>query len=216
MILIKKTGNEIVGKLIDGDAQYSISAIAEGTVLQGTANHLAYEIKADITGRLIQNKLSLTLNFNMNGTVNVAKIELDKVKIINHDYQDTKSRLPVGAMLDPRLIGKWTKEENYNSGSGNEFMGASFSQSILFNADGTLSEGGRQASISGNDFLGQSKSINNTAVSGVLWYTLNSQIYLIIHQNTSDHEIVLGKYFIEGSNMLISGSNGVKMLMHKN
>ena len=31
-------------------------------------------------------------------------------------------------------------------------MGASFSQSILFNADGTLCEGGRQASISGNDF----------------------------------------------------------------
>lgn len=123
-------------------------------------------------------------------------------------------KFPNGATHDPKLVGMWTKSETYNSGSGDNYMGSNFEQSMVFFADGTIGEGGSRVSISGSNYLGYTEG-GARALPGMYWYNIGNQLYIYTTQNGQTASTHLGKYYIENGAMLITSANGQKLLLQK-
>ena len=113
------------------------------------------------------------------------------------------------------MIGTWTKEELYQSGYGDAYMGAGTSQSMTFLQGGRMAEAGSSSYISGSDYNGQSSDDGGGVIPGVIWYTIGNQLYMQGTENGRTQTVHLGKYYIENNNMLITGTNGEKILLTK-
>ncbi|HSF89687.1 MAG TPA: hypothetical protein VLA46_09735, partial [Saprospiraceae bacterium] len=94
-------------------------------------------------------------------------------------------------------------------------MGAGFSQSMTFLANGQLSEGGSFATMSGSNYSGQSTGQGAGVIPGVKWYTIGNQLYMQVTENGQTQEVHLGRYYVENNNMLITGTNGEKILLKR-
>jgi hypothetical protein len=95
-------------------------------------------------------------------------------------------------------------------------MGANFSQSVIFLADGGVVDGGSSARMSGSNYSGKSSEGGSyQAVPGLIWYTKDSQIYFTYTQDGKSQTGSLGKYYIENNNMLVTLANGSKVLFSK-
>lgn len=129
------------------------------------------------------------------------------------EQSPSKVQLPAGASHPQEMTGTWTKEELYQSGSGDAYMGAGFSESVTFLPGGGLAEGGSGAYISGSHYSGQSTGQGNGLLPGVTWYTIGNQLYMQVTENNQTQNVHLGKYFIENNNMLITATNGEKVLL---
>ena len=209
--------NQLNGKLSDASSIYNVVAEFEGNRFAGDAHNPGLGLKPVILGELKNGVLSIVLVFEIAGTRSEIKVDMQKVPEQKGDENlaTTPISIPKNATNDNKFIGTWVKEENYNSGAGSDFMGSTFSQSLTFFEDGTLADNGSAATISGNNYLGQSKSNESIKTPGVVWYTRSNQLYLGVVQNGIQQEVQLGRFYIENGNMLITSSNGTKMLLHK-
>lgn len=209
--------NQLNGKLSDASSVYDVVAEFEGNRFAGDALNPGLGLKPVILGELKNGVLSIVLVFDIAGTRSEIKVDMQKVpdQKENGILSTTDVVIPKNATNDIKLVGTWVKEENYNSGAGSDFMGSTFSQSMTFFEDGTLADNGSTATISGNNYFGQSKSKETVKIPGLVWYTRANQLYLGMVQNGIQQEVHLGRFYVENGNMLITNSNGTKMLLHK-
>ncbi len=213
--------NEYSGKMTDSQQNYIIEAKSNGNTLTGTATEANLGLVFKITGNWQDQKLKMKLEIE--DLPDHMEILFEKASG-SSDHQEKKSqnknnqppdfKFPKEANHDAMLIGAWTKNENYNSGSGDQYMGASYSETLVLFANGTVGDGGSQATMSGNNYLGQSES-GLKELPGVFWYNINNQLYISAIQNGKTETRHLGKYYIENDHMLITDNDGNKTLLSR-
>lgn len=213
--IIESTDQNFSAILNDGTVDYTITVDRTGNSFSGKAMHSLLGIKGTCRGVFTLPQVTLKLSLTILGIITDFDFKLEKMMITTKESIINNPSTPTHATLDPRVVGKWIKEENYNSGNGDNFMGSTFAQSLIFNVDGSLTEGGSSATISGSNYLGQSKSNQTNTIPDVVWYTIENQIYLKQSVNGQTQEIHLGKYYIENNHMLITNTQGVKLLLRK-
>lgn len=217
LVLVSPTANVYTGTMNDSYQTYAMQLTMNGRTLTGTATESSMGLVFQVKGNAPENQLNLNFQIVIEGTkaeMDIAFTKQGKVSAGNAASQSTM-QLPANAEHPAALIGTWTKEELYQSGYGDNYMGGGFSQSMTFLANGQVAEGGSNAYISGSNYSGQSSGTANGVVAGVLWYTQGNQLYLLVTENGVTQAIHLGKYYIEGQNMLITGTNGEKILMNR-
>ncbi|MBK9255626.1 MAG: hypothetical protein IPM42_09085 [Saprospiraceae bacterium] len=214
--------DRLKGWMKDSNQKFDINAEYSGNRLAGTAVENTFGLEFTLLGELNNNQLQASLIFEFLGEKTITPFVLEKTnsnpsknepKLITKT--DAKTSLPKDAVLDRAVSGTWTKNESYNSGYGDNFMGANFSQSLSFLPDGRVSEGGSSANMSGSYYSGNSKGDGKGVIEGLLWYTKGNQLYLQITEQGKTQEIQLGKYYIENNKMLITGANGEKLLLSR-
>lgn len=221
LVIQDPVGNMYSGLMKDSYQSYSLSLMKTGNTIQGTATesslNLVFQVSGTIPARYAD-QLILTLAIDVQGTTAVMEIAFSKQ---SHPTSSAHTviimpAMPGGAQHPVQLVGTWTKEELYQSGYGDNYMGAGFSQSMTFLSNGHMAEAGSSAHISGSNYSGQSSGGNNGIIPGVIWYALDNQLYLLVTENGVTQTYHLGRFFVEGNNLLITGTNGEKTLMHKN
>ncbi len=217
MNLQKSGENSLVGKMKDSQQNYEVKATVNGSQLTGIAVEKTLNLTFLMNGQLTGSQLTLKMTIEALG----QKQEIDVLMIKqgasvttteNAKTSSTPVKFPSGATNDRNIVGTWVKTENYNSGSGDNFMGSSFQQKMIFFADGTVADGGSQANMSGSNYSGSSRG-GAQATQGVYWYNINNQLYLLVSQNGKTETAHLGRYFIENGALLITGTNGKKLLL---
>jgi hypothetical protein len=218
LTLQKGSGNALSGKMKDSQQQYEVTATINGNKLSGKAVETTWGIEFAMNGTLTGNKLNMELTLNVLGTKQVMNVEfLRKVAAATPSSvsNDKKPGLPPNARNDSRLVGTWAKEELYNSGYGDNYMGSSFTQSMIFYQDGSVADGGSQSTISGSNYSGNSQGAGSGKLPGVVWYNIDNQLYLRATQNGQTETVHLGKFYIENGKMLITGPDGKKTLLSR-
>ncbi len=215
------SGNAYTGIMKDSYQTYAVALTRNGSAVQGSATESSLGLVFQISGVLIANQLNLNFAIELQGmktTMDISFTKEDGAGQAERSMMTNQLNLnfPAGAEHPTALVGRWTKEELYQSGSGDNYMGAGFSQSTTFLSNGQMAEAGSNAHISGSNYSGQSSGGNNDVVPGVLWYTQGNQLYLLVTENGVTQTLHLGKFYIEDQNMLITGTNGEKILMRKN
>jgi hypothetical protein len=163
-------------------------------------------VQLTLNGHLQGSALSLKLEFW--GTL--IPLELQK-KPSNHSasapHQDQRQR-------DPALVGKWVRQSNYNSsGFGQGSMATETSLVLL--ADGQVADGGSRTVVGGSSWSGSSSKQGGSILPGLIWYTQNRQLYLQITEHGQTQVQLLGSYYVENQNMLVTGTDGTKVLYYK-
>jgi hypothetical protein len=197
-VVLELTGNSFTGVLTEPTMDMAIEFNGE---IQG--DQLLFNLKLEALGLTDP----MVIGFIRDGTATPATSTMHQ--------NIPKIDLPSGASHPAEFTGTWTKEELYQSGSGDSYMGAGFSQSMTFLPDGGLAEGGSSAYMSGSNYSGQSSGQGAGRIPGVTWYTIGNQLYMQVTENAQTQNVHLGKYYIENNNMLITGTNGEKILLTK-
>jgi len=208
---------ELHGMLSDASANYTVTAEIAGNRFAGDALHTSLGLKPTLLGELNNDVLGIILVFNLTGDKTEVKVDLRKESssFLPAIKSNSVLLIPKNAGNDIRLVGTWAKEENYNSGQGDNFMGSTFGQSLTFFEDGSVADGESTATMSGGNFFGQSQQKESNKTPGVVWYTRSNQLFLGVSENGVQQEVHLGRFYIENGNMLITNNNGTKMLLHK-
>jgi hypothetical protein len=218
---------QFTGTMEDSQQRYQVSGKDLNGVFTGTAEEASLGIRFHLSGRLEGSILNLRLQLDMPGNDQAMEMIMQKegkTETVVKSNTTTSSpsagaaiAFPSGAEHDPQLTGSWTKEELYQSGYGGQYMGASHKESWILHADGRVSDGGSQSTMSGDHYFGQAGSEGFTStLPGVYWYNLGNQLYLLQHENGKTESIHLGRYYIENGNLLITATNGTKTLLRKN
>jgi hypothetical protein len=219
LTLNSTSGNILTGNMNDSQQKYVVKATANGNSIKGTAVESSLGLTFNLVGTLNGSQLPLKMTLNAGGQTVTLDVNFVKKGVSSNvssatPPQYTKAKLPSGATNDPNLVGKWTKNEYYNSGYGDNAFGGSFSQSMVFMVDGSLSDGGSRASVSGSTYSGSSQG-GAQALPNVIWYNINNQLYLQATENGQIQTVHLGKYYIENGKLLITGKNGQKLFLTK-
>jgi hypothetical protein len=206
MQLNKTNNHSYEGILDDSHNQYKVTATSSGNQLTGTCKEQNLGVQLTLNGHLQGSALSLKLEFW--GTL--IPLELQK-KPSNHSasapHQDQRQR-------DPALVGKWVRQSNYNSsGFGQGNMATETSLVLL--ADGQVADGGSRAVVGGSGWSGSSSKQGGSILPGLIWYTQNRQLYLQITEHGQTQVQLLGSYYVENQNMLVTGTDGTKVLYYK-
>jgi hypothetical protein len=217
LTLQNPNGNNLIGKMKDSQQNYEVTAVNNGNAIQGKALEKTLNLTFNLSGVLNNTQLTMQMTLNYNGQT--AQFDIVFNKKGGNSPQNVASnniniKFPVGATHDANVVGMWAKNETYNSGSGDNFMGANFQQTMIFYADGSVGDGGSSASMSGSNYSGSSSGAGK-ALPGLYWYTIGNQLYLFATQNGQSETVHLGKYYIENGAMLITGTNNVKLLLYK-
>lgn len=204
------------GIMNDGQTEYAVSLTAKGNRVKGNCKAALLGFVFDLEGTLTGKKLSMDLSYL------TTKINFELV----HDVPDAEPpksrpkapvarvRMPADAEHDRLLVGRWVHESGYSSGNGRD--GSMASQDVLyFLEDGRLADGGSQTVVGGGGWSGSSESAGTGVVEGVLWYNKGNQLYLAVFKDGQNQQVHLGKYYMEGNNMLVTGTDGTKMLYQK-
>lgn len=218
--LEKKAGTNYGGIMKDSYQTYTVALTTAGTRVTGTAKESTLGLEFKITGQVQGDQLPLHFTIEVAGESNSMDIVFARegsapARGFNNDVQPSALVLPAGAQHPQEVAGTWAKEELYQSGAGDNYMGSSFSQSMTFLPDGQLSEGGSSAYMSGSNYSGQSTGQGGGIIPGAAWYTIGNQLYLMFTENGQTQNVALGKYYVEGNNMLLTGSNGEKILLNR-
>jgi hypothetical protein len=88
--------------------------------------------------------------------------------------------------------------------------------SLVFLADGRVSDGGSRTVVGGSDFSGSSSGGGNGIVEGLTWHTENQQLYLTATENGKTQTECLGKYGFHENAMMITAQDGTKLLFYRN
>ena len=216
---LESAGNNLIkGSMKDSHTNYTISASFDGKKLTGIANENTLGLQFKMTSILKENILSTVFIYELFGLQEKMEVEFVKLNSVSKTKTNsTPTTIISNKSRDSRLIGTWVKEQNYSSGYGSNGTYGSMStrESMVFNQDGTMSDGGSSTVIGGNNYSGTSSSNGGNVVAGLIWRTENSKIFLKITQDGKTQELELGKYFIENGRMLITASNGEKLLLTK-
>jgi hypothetical protein len=211
--------NSLNGNMKDSQQSYTVNASTNGNKLTGTAIESTMGLTFVLDGTLSGNQLPMKMTIEVGGQsntmlVNFVKQGGSKPQVPKETPQYSKPKLPSNATNDPNLVGNWVKEEHYNSGYGSDAMSGSFSQSMILFANGSVSDGGSRAGVSGSNYSGSSEG-GGQALPNLLWYNIGNQLYLQATENGQTQAVHLGQYYIENGKMLITGTNGKKLFLTK-
>lgn len=204
-------GNAYTGDMNDGSNNYKIVATSQGKTLKGTCTEITQNITLDMSGTLEGAKLAIKLNF--------MGVDLD-FEVFKEGGQKPATAKPQAAapkdnkQRDPVVVGRWVRQENYNSGYGQSGSMSSES-SLVFLADGRVADGGSRTVVGGSDFSGSSSSEAGGVVEGLIWYTDKQNLYLQVTENGKTETQMLGRYYVENNNMLVTGQDGTKVLFYR-
>ena len=221
MQLEDKGNNEITGWMKDSQQQYTIAGTKQGESLVANAVETTYNLNFVLTGTMRDTLADFVLSFEYNGEKSSNPFTLKKQADSNNfEIKGEESisinqhqSIPKGATRDQNLVGKWTKNETYQSGYGDGSMSGNITSSLILLSDGSLGNGGSNATMSGENYYGSSGSSQVAIIPNVTWYTIGNQLYLSAIENGKTQEALLGQYYVEDNKLLITGSNGVKIFM---
>ena len=212
-------GTTVTGDMKDSQQTYIISGTVTGNSFSGTAVETISTISFGLTAERSNAILNCNFTFEMNGeradvpfTVEKAMAKETETASTQTEKVPEKIPFPAHVTFPVALQGKWTKSENYNSGYGDNYMGSTFSQSMTLYADGSISDNGSSATMSGSDYLGQSSDSGNGKIPGVGWYTKEKNLYFIVYAEGKWQSVLLGTWYSENNALLITGTNGNKEL----
>ena len=208
------------GEMTDSYQTYTLQLIQTGAKVRGTATETSLGLQFDIHGQLDGGKLSMTFSIELNGEKNTMDLAFFKegdapVEASNNDTDLPALVFPAGATHPSSVAGTWVKEDTYQSGYGDAYMGAGFSTVMTFLPDGHVSEGGSQAYISGSNYSGQSSGQSSGIVPGLGWYVIGNVFYLQVTDSGKTNNVPVGTYYVEGNNMLITASSSEKLLLRR-
>lgn len=216
-----KQGTSYTGVMNDGYQTIKMTLERSGTKVTGEATEPTLGIAMGLLGEITGNEFSLSFIVDVSGEDNTMDIlftrdiETSEPEQSNDFPEPTALVFPVGAEHPVDITGTWSKEEMYQSGSGTNYMGAGFTESMTFLPDGRIAEGGSAASISGSNYSGQSTGTGSGVIQGLAWYTMGNRIFLQVTDAGKTQNMPLGTFYIEGNNMLITGTSGEKLLLTK-
>ncbi len=209
------------GQMNDSYQQYDVTLLRDDNKVTGSATEKSMGLIFNLTGTVLPLQLNLIFKITLEGVENSMDLTFEKLSD-DADEPSTLQRDPIakiqfpeGATHPEALIGTWAKEELYQSGAGDNYMGAGFSESMTFLPGGQLADAGSEAYISGNQYSGQSSSQGLNIIPGVSWFTVGNQLYLKASENGMEETYHLGKYYIENGHLLITSTNGEKLLLTK-
>jgi hypothetical protein len=215
----KQSDGTFPGTMNDSYQSYAVVLQIDGNTVTGTATESTLGLTFDATGMLKGSKLDLNFSFEFNGARNSMDISFTKSGSAPTDISQksetasSKLTFPQGAAHPPSIAGTWMKEELYQSGYGDNFMGAGFTQKMTFFPDGHIAEGASSSYMSGSYYSGQSYGDGDGVIPGLGWYTIGKTFYIQLTENGKTQNIPLGTFYVEGNNMMITASSGDKLLL---
>lgn len=216
---LKQSGTTVSGTMKDSYQHFDLLGSVSGETFSGTATERTLQLTFQLSALKIGNTLDCKLTIELFGNTSETPFTVKKEEPANTTSSGTTSSskipFPSGATFPSALIGKWTQNETYNSGSGDNFMGANFSQSMSFNSDGSLSEGGSSASMSGSNYSNQSAGSGSGKLDGIGWYAKQNNFYLIVFNNGTWQSVHVGTWYSENNHLLITSTNGEKLLLSR-
>ena len=225
LILQKLDSKQYKGSMEDSQQKFIINADLKASQLVGFANEESIGLSFQFIAKMNQHQINVSLFSAEIGMTEPLVFDLQKNQqqtVSNSSDQpgekiSTKPldfKFPKEAQHNQELSGIWRKEDQYNSGFGDNYMGASSSQKLILYSNGSVADGGSQTTISGSNYLGQSEGTFQ-ALPNVFWYNVSNQLYLVSIEEGKTNTVHLGKYYIENGAMLITSSNGTKSLFYK-
>ena len=220
-LTLDQNENSVTGTMKDSYQHFDIAGTVEGDQFSGTATETSFQLEfhldASKTGNALECKLSITVLDNLSETTfTVLKVTSDEnTAPVEITSPSTIIPFPKDATFPVALTGTWTQNESYNSGSGDNFMGANFSQSMTFHSDGTLSEGNSSASMSGSNYSNQSSGAGSGKMEGIGWYAKQKNFYLLVLHEGNWTSVPIGTWYAENRNLLLTDANGEKILLSK-
>lgn len=215
------------GQMADSQQQYTVEGRTEGKQFIGTATEKTWGLTFQLKGTREASALNMTLTITVLGQASVQNVAFTKVdeKPKPNTTQSMatasakKSSIPgnvKNANHDANITGVWQQEEHYNSGYGSDAFAGSNISRVTFFADGTLSDGGTQTTISGSNYSGSSGGTDgNNILENVWWYSKDNHIFLYVSKDGQNQTVDWGKYYIERGRMLVTAANGKKTLLTK-
>lgn len=219
---LQQEGTKVFGNLKDSQQTYAINGTITNDNLSGTATESAYMVDFGFSAVKRNTFLDCKLIIDINGEHGEVPFTVEKsverageqVATVTETTPE-KIPFPADATFPVALHGKWTKSETYNSGYGDNYMGSTFSQSMTFFADGSISDNGSSATMSGSDYSGQSADNGSGKLPGVGWYAKKNNLYLIAFAEGKWQSVLLGTWYAENNHLLITGTNGEKQLLSR-
>ncbi len=212
---LKQKDQVITGTMKDSQQNYAITGEKNASGFAGTAIDDKLGITFLVTGTLSATGLDMDFDIEFDGARSdafVVNFEKDG-KVASGDKGSGKKSKK---NIDPNIIGNWKHESFYSSGYGADAMSGSSVQYLSFNADGTMSDKGGEAMISGSDYSGNSgKGDGSGTVANLWYYTKGNAIILYTIINGAEQEYPLGTYYIEEGKLLLTGENGEKKLLQR-
>ena len=221
--LQSSSNSMLKGKMQDSQQVYEVNGTSNGSKMVGTAVEKIMGLTFQLNGTINNNHLLMNLTMDVLGQKHDLQVDFTRksatstiTKVEKQTPQYNAPNMPSGGKIDPNVVGKWVNEQHYNSGSGGNFMGSTTTQSLIFFADGSMSDAGSSATVSGGNYYGSSSDKGqNATLPNVRWYVQNQHIFIIGTENGQTQTADLGKYYIENGAMLITGNNGQKLLLQK-
>jgi hypothetical protein len=207
------------GTMNDSYQTYAVVLELNGEKVTGTATETTLNLTFEANGTIRGKKLDLNFSFEFNGAKNSMDIAFTKeggsapAQPSGSENTSTKLSFPSGASHPNAIAGTWMKEELYQSGYGENFMGAGFTQKMTFFPDGHIAEGASSSYMSGSYYSGQSYGDGDGVIPGLGWYTIGKTFYIQLTENGKTQNIPLGTFYVEGNNMMITASSGDKLLL---
>ncbi|HLT54332.1 MAG TPA: hypothetical protein VKZ97_10585 [Flavobacteriaceae bacterium] len=203
------------GKMQDEHQIYNIEALVTDNCLKGNATENNLQINLIVSGCLKNNQIEMSFDFSNVGLAEIQKVVFTKQSSVKDVDNENQPSIHNDTNRDAEVVGLWKQEQLYNSGYGDNYFGGSFTQKVVFYADGSIADGGSQATMSGNDYSGNSTSTNSGKIAGVTWSTKNRHLYITVTQNGQTQTVDVGKYYVENGKMLITDKNDNKTLLVK-
>ena len=215
--------NNLKGEMKDSENTYVVTATQNNNTLTGKAVEKVWGITFEMEGVLKGEELNTRLTMDILGfkeSMDVVFRKQGSSAVASSSEKNTKSgdKNPVsGKNRDSRVAGTWVKESNYSSGYGsnNTYGSMSSRETMIFYADGGMADGGSSTVISGGNYSGRSSGEGGNRIPGLFWYTEGNKLFLSITQDGQTQQAELGKYYIEDGKMLITASNGEKLLLYR-
>jgi len=216
---LAQSGTAVTGEMKDSYQTFEIVGTVKDQQFVGTATEPTLQLQFDFFIEKSGDLLECRLSIEIEGSTSESSFTLNKEgqgqTTTQSNVAPSKIPFPNGATFPASLIATWTQNESYNSGSGDNFMGANFSQSMTFYGDGTVSEGGSSASMSGSNYSNQSTGAGSGKLDGVGWYAKQKELYLIVYNNGSWQSVLFGTWYAENNHLLITKANGEKILLSR-
>ncbi len=212
---LQQDGTKVSGDMKDSQQTYVISGTATGDSFSGTALETTSALSFGLTAEKKDVTLNCILIVEVGGERAEVPFTVEKAMAKETETasaQTEKTPFPADATFPVALQGTWTKSENYNSGYGDNYMGSTFSQSMTLYADGSISDNGSSATMSGADYSGQSSDNGTGKILGVGWYAKGKNLYFIAYAEGKWQSVLLGTWYTENNALLITGQNGNKEL----
>ncbi len=223
LLLQSSTQNILTGKMQDSQQTYEVNGTSNASKMVGTAVEKTMGLTFQLNGTITGNHLLMNLTIEVLGQKQEMQVDFVKQGAVNSASKVDKQtpqyntpKMPFGGKIDPNVVGKWVNEQHYNSGSGGNFMGSTTTRSLIFFADGSMSDGGSSATVSGSHYYGNSTDNGQPKpLPNMRWFVQNQHIFIVGMENGQTQTADLGKYYIENGAMLITGNNGQKLLLQK-